>query len=313
MMVTSLHALIVEDSEPDTELLLDQLRRAGYDMIWERVETADVMSAALDRQPWDIVIADYTMPQFRGIDALLLLQEKGLDIPFIMLSGTIGEDIAVAAMKAGAHDYIMKSNTARLVPAIERELNEARIRREFRRAQERVQYLAYYDPLTDMPNRALFTDRLEQAVLLGQREKHCFTLMLMDLDRFKIVNDTLGHHAGDQALQQVAARLKTCLRDSDTVARMGGDEFSVLLPTTAHEDGAVVVAQKILTAIAKSFQIEDREFRIGISMGIALFPEHGDEVDALLRAADMAMYEAKRPRNDFRIYNPDAVSVSRSN
>jgi diguanylate cyclase (GGDEF)-like protein len=216
-------------------------------------------------------------------------------------------------MKAGAHDYIMKNNTARLVPAIARELNEAEIRREYRRAQERVQYLAYYDPLTDLPNRALFTDRLEQAVLLGQREKHCFTLMLMDLDRFKIVNDTLGHHAGDQALQQVAARIKTCLRESDTVARMGGDEFSVLLPTTTHEDGAVVVAQKILTAIAKSFQIEDREFRIGISMGIALFPEHGDEVDALLRAADMAMYEAKRPRNDFRIYNPDAVSVSRSN
>jgi diguanylate cyclase (GGDEF)-like protein len=252
------------------------------------------------------------MPQFRGIDALLLLQEKGLDIPFIMLSGTIGEDIAVAAMKAGAHDYIMKSNTARLVPAIERELNEARIRREFRRAQERVQYLAYYDPLTDMPNRALFTDRLEQAVLLGQREKHCFTLMLMDLDRFKIVNDTLGHHAGDQALQQVAARLKTCLRDSDTVARMGGDEFSVLLPTTAHEDGAVVVAQKILTAVAKPFQVEDRHFQIGISMGIALFPAHGDEADALMRAADMAMYEAKRPRNDFRVYNPDLAPGVRS-
>jgi len=230
-----------------------------------------------------------------------------------MLSGTIGEDIAVTAMKAGAHDYIMKNNTARLVPAIKRELREAEVRREFRRAQERVQYLAYYDPLTDLPNRALFTDRLEQAVLLGQREKHCFTLMLMDLDRFKIVNDTLGHHAGDQALQQVAARLKTCLRESDTVARMGGDEFSVLLPTTTHEDGAVVVAKKILTSIAMSFRIEDREFRIGISMGIALFPEHGNEVDALLRAADMAMYEAKRPRNDFRVYNPDAVSGSGSN
>jgi diguanylate cyclase (GGDEF)-like protein len=252
------------------------------------------------------------MPQFRGIDALGLLQDRDLDIPFIMLSGTVGEDIAVTVMKAGAHDYIMKNNTARLVPTIKRELNEAEIRREFRRAQERIQYLAYYDPLTDLPNRALFTDRLEQAVLLGNREKHCFTLMLMDLDRFKIVNDTLGHHAGDQALQQVAARLKTCLRDSDTVARMGGDEFSVLLPTTAHEDGAVVVAKKILASIATSFQIEDREFKIGISMGVALFPEHGDEVDALLRAADMAMYEAKRPRNDFRVYNPDLALGVRS-
>lgn len=306
-MTTPLRVLIVEDSEADTELLLDQLRRAGYDPAWERVETAEAMSSALDRQEWDIVIADYTMPQFKGIEALGLLQERDLDIPFIMLSGTIGEDVAVAAMKAGAHDYIMKNNTARLVPAIERELNEAKIRREFRRAQERIQYLAYYDPLTDLPNRALFTDRLEQAVLLGHRDKHCFALMLMDLDRFKIINDTLGHHAGDRALQQVAARLKKCLRESDTVARMGGDEFSVLLPTTSHEDGAVVVAHKILEAIAKSFQIEDRRFQIGISLGIALFPEHGDEVDALMRAADIAMYEAKRPRNDFRVYHPDSA------
>ncbi len=311
-MATSLRILIVEDSEPDTELLLNHLQHAGYDTVWERVETAETMNVALDRQEWDIVIADYTMPQFRGIDALLRLQEKGFDIPFIMLSGTIGEDIAVAAMKAGAHDYIMKNNTARLVPAIERELKEAEVRREYRRAQERVQYLAYYDALTDIPNRALFTDRLEQAVLLGRREKHCFALMLMDLDRFKNVNDSLGHQAGDQALQQVAARLKTCLRESDTVARMGGDEFAILLPTASHQDGAVVVAHKILATIAKPFQIEDRPFQIGISVGISLFPEHGDESDILMRAADIAMYEAKHPRNDFRIYHPSADSRSGS-
>lgn len=307
-MASSLRVLIVEDSEPDTELLLDHLRRAGHDATWERVETAAAMSAALDHQEWDIVIADYTMPQFSGIDALLLLQEKGTDIPFIMLSGTIGEDIAVAAMKAGAHDYIMKNNTARLIPAIERELKEAKLRREYRRAQERVQYLAYYDPLTDLPNRALFTDRLDQAVLLGRREKHRFALMIMDLDRFKLINDTLGHHAGDEALQQVAARLKTCLRESDTVARLGGDEFAALLPTTLHQDGAVVVARKIMAAISKTFQIEDRHFQVGISLGIALYPEHGDESDILMRAADTAMYEAKKPRNDFRVYNPPADS-----
>ena len=307
-MASSLRVLIVEDSEPDTELLLDQLRRAGYDATWERVETAAAMSTTLDRQEWDIVIADYTMPRFRGIDALLLLQEKGPDIPFIMLSGTIGEDIAVATMKAGAHDYIMKSNTARLIPAIERELKEAELRREYRRAQERVQYLAYYDPLTNLPNRALFTDRLDQAVLLGRHEKHRFALMVMDMERFKLINDTLGHHAGDEALQQAAARLKACLRESDTIARLGGDEFAALRPTTLHQDGAVVVARKIMAAISKTFQIEDRHFQIGISLGIALYPEHGDESDILMRAADAAMYEAKKPRNDFRVYNPPADS-----
>src|SRR4028119_1199705 len=133
-----LRVLIVEDSEDDAELLLYELERHGYDPISERVDTPVAMNAALDKQLWDIVIADYTMPSFSAPDALKLLKERGLDLPFIIVSGTIGEDIAVAAMKAGAHDYLMKGKLARLVPAVDRELREASDRRLRREAEQAV-------------------------------------------------------------------------------------------------------------------------------------------------------------------------------
>jgi PAS domain S-box-containing protein len=132
----SLRVLIVEDSEYDVILLLLELRKKGYEPDFERVDTRESMRAALQRQEWDIVISDHVMPRFSGFEALTVLKESGLDLPFIIVSGNIGEDIAVAAMKAGAHDYILKDNLMRLVPAIERELGEAEVRRERRREEE---------------------------------------------------------------------------------------------------------------------------------------------------------------------------------
>lgn len=136
-MISHLRVLIVEDSEDDTFLVLRELRRGGYTLDYVRVDTPDAMHAALDRQPWDIVIADYNMPAFSAPEALKLLQSRKLDLPFIIVSGTIGEDIAVAAMKAGAHDYIIKGNLTRLVPAVERELREA-VERHKRHSAERA-------------------------------------------------------------------------------------------------------------------------------------------------------------------------------
>jgi signal transduction histidine kinase/FixJ family two-component response regulator len=130
-----LRLLVVEDSERDAALLVRELKRAGYALEWERVETAPAMQAALARGAWDLVIADYTLPQFSALAALRVLQESGCDLPFMIVSGTIGEDSAVAAMKAGAHDYIMKGHLARLIPAIDRELREAEVRRERARAE----------------------------------------------------------------------------------------------------------------------------------------------------------------------------------
>jgi signal transduction histidine kinase len=130
-----LRALLVEDSEADAALVLAELKRAGYEIVAERVYTAPALQAALARQEWDLVIADYSMPSFTGLEALDIVRTSGLDLPFIVVSGTIGEDVAVAAMKAGAHDYLIKDRLARLSPAVERELREAAERRERRRAE----------------------------------------------------------------------------------------------------------------------------------------------------------------------------------
>lgn len=160
-------------------------------------------------------------------------------------------------------------------------------------AEERVQHTAEFDLLTDLPNRRLFFDRLGQAMAIGRRDGSSGVLMFLDLDHFKEVNDQLGHGAGDTVLIGVATRLREQVRQSDTVARLGGDEFTVILPSLHDRHDAVRVANNILAAIGKPFDIGGKPVRIGITIGIALFPQHGDTVEQVLKAADDAMYRAK--------------------
>ncbi len=148
-MIRLLHVLIVEDSDNDLKLLLEELRRRGYEAVHERVQNAAELTAALNRHAWDVVLSDYVLPQFSGPDALKLLREKGLDIPFIVISGTYGEEAAVDMMKAGANDYIVKTNLSRLVPAIERELEVAQTRRARAHAESAMQFLAAIVESTD--------------------------------------------------------------------------------------------------------------------------------------------------------------------
>ena len=168
-----------------------------------------------------------------------------------------------------------------------------------------LQMQATFDSLTQLPNRVLFDERLRQAILTGRREKWAFALMAMDLDRFKEINDTLGHHAGDQVLQHVAACVRACLRESDTVARMGGDEFAILLATARDPDGAAIVANKILQALSEPFEAAGRSLEIGASLGVAVFPQHGEDPASLLRNADAAMYAAKQSHGGYRVYSED--------
>jgi diguanylate cyclase (GGDEF)-like protein len=165
-----------------------------------------------------------------------------------------------------------------------------------------IKYQALHDGLTDLPNRTLFSDRLHQAILSATREERSLALIIMDLDHFKEINDTLGHHSGDMILQQVANRIRAVLRESDTVARLGGDEFALLLPS-ADLDDATHIAKKLLAALDRPFELEAQSFRVGASLGIGMFPEHGRDGTALMKRADMAMYEAKRDKTGFAVYD----------
>ncbi len=302
--MTPLRLLQVEDTEDDAALVNAALARSGYHVFARRVETASDLRRELEGSDWDLVIADYTMPGFSGTKALAIVRELQPDLPFIFVSGTIGEDTAVAAMRTGAHDYIMKDNLARLAPAVDRELREASVRRERHLANQRVTYLAYHDSLTDLPNRALFQDRLQQAILRSHRDERGLTLLLIDLDGFKEVNDALGHAAGDQVLQEVALRLRGALRASDTVARLGGDEFAVLLPAT-DVNRAELAARKVLHDLEHPFVADGRPLMISASIGVAGVPWHAASGEELLRKADSAMYIAKNDRTGYAIYNND--------
>jgi len=166
-----------------------------------------------------------------------------------------------------------------------------------------LENMAFTDALTGMPNRVLFYDRLEQITLTASRYKAQFSLMMMDLNRFKNINDTLGHHIGDRLLKTVGERLQTILRESDTVARLGGDEFAALLPAIDHDEGATIVAEKIVNALNKPITVEGHSLSIGISIGLVRCPRDGDIATLLMQHADVAMYHAKREGLGYVFYD----------
>ena len=175
---------------------------------------------------------------------------------------------------------------------------------EIKRLQDQMNNLAHHDQLTGLPNRTLFYDRLKNAQALARRRKSGFALFYLDLDGFKAVNDTFGHERGDLLLTAVAKRLAACLRESDTVARIGGDEFSVLLPDLQGREAAAGIAGSIIEALAQPFQCGDAACRIGVSIGISFYPQDGEDSNQLLSRADKAMYRVKNGgRNNFGFWD----------
>ena len=183
-----------------------------------------------------------------------------------------------------------------------------------KRASEYIEHIAHHDGLTGLPNRALMQDRLHNAILRGKRQRDCLAVLVLDLDRFKRINDTLGHLAGDQLLKTVAARLVEAVRESDTVCRMGGDEFVVLLPDIQVVADAELVCKKILDLVSKPIVVGANKLVVTPSIGFSLFPDHGDTTEELLKHADMAMYHAKHcGRSGFKAFHPDLASGNLEN
>jgi diguanylate cyclase (GGDEF)-like protein len=174
---------------------------------------------------------------------------------------------------------------------------------ERKMAEERFHYLAHYDSLTGLANRTLFFDRLHQAMRMAKRGGHLLALLFLDLDGFKFINDTYGHDAGDVVLKETAKRLLENVRESDTVARMGGDEFTVILPSIENKKGAAIVAQKIIRAISEPYAIFNEQCAMSASIGISIYYGGEEDTDTLIKKADIAMYRAKQSgKNCFAFY-----------
>ncbi len=420
-----IQVLFIEDSEIDVELALRSLEQGGFDVSWECVQAEEELKRALSSHRPQAILSDFSMPGFDGMEALRLAKEMAPGVPFIFVSGTIGEERAIEAIRLGATDYVLKDNMRRLGTSLRRALSEAserervrvseeerarlvqvleatsdyvgiseptgkiiymnaagrkltgapesgdvgkstidvhpqwaseRVEGEGRRAaerdglwhgesallgadgteipvsqvitahkgpngtirffstiardirdrkayEERLQYFANYDPLTGLPNRSLLGDRALQGIAHAKRAGRPTALLVMNLDRFKLVNESCSHGAGDTLLRMVADRLRGAVREGDTVARLGADAFAVLATDLARPDDVSAVARKIREAMHAPFWLEARDLHVTVSIGASIYPRDGEEFDILLRNADAAMHRVKAEgRNGFQFY-----------
>ena len=441
-MNTPLRLLIVEDNDDDAQLILVRLRRAGYELDYLRVESAEQLRRALQEGDWQVVVSDYALPGFGGLEALRMLRKHDPEIPFILVSGTVGEEIAVEAMRSGASYSIMKDNLTRLVPSIERELREARERDDRRRAAQalyqereralvtlhsigdgvistdaggRVDYMnpvaekvtgwsygeaqgyplsevlplldettrhpiespamvslrsgrvvalneqcvlvnrngqefhiedsaapiydrdnsiigavlvfhdvtrerrmarqmvwqATHDSLTGLPNRNEFADRLAGllASMAGSEERE-HALLYLDLDQFKVINDTCGHAAGDELLKQLSRLLRREMPANASLARLGGDEFGVLMEDTSPAKAREIANRMLRSISAFTFRWEDRRFDVGASVGLVPIQRDTPNASFVLSAADVACYVAKEAgRNRVHLYTESDIDL----
>ncbi|HEX5549471.1 MAG TPA: GGDEF domain-containing response regulator [Nitrospira sp.] len=292
-MSTSLNLLLLEDSPADAELMIEVLRESGFDPIFRRVESKDAYLRELD-QPPDFILSDYSMPQFTARDALRLMKERGLDLPFIIVSGCIGEEMAVECMKAGAADYLLKDRLGRLGHAVTQALERKQLIEEKRQAEQRLFLETFHDSLTGLPNRALFMDRLERVFLQSRRQPgHMFALLHVNLDGFKMVHSGLGPSPADRLLIEVSQRILRRVRSADTVARMEGDAFTLLIDNCKAVGNATRVADRIQQEFATSFVAEEGEIFLTPCIGIACSHAGYESGEHLLRDATAAMLQAK--------------------
>ncbi|MBI4986231.1 MAG: diguanylate cyclase [Rhodocyclales bacterium] len=246
-------------------------------------------------------VTGYTAQEVRGRTPRVLKSEQQNEYFYrrmwtLILAGTTWRGEIINRRKDGSlfHDLMTISPVKDAAGTVVRFVAIHHDITQRKRAEEELAQLAHFDRLTGLPNRALFLDRIERVIAAARREQSGFSLLFLDLDGFKAVNDSHGHEAGDRVLRAVADRIRACVRESDTAARLGGDEFAVLLRTVAHREAAVIVAQKIIDSVAQAYAVAGGECRIGVSVGVALHPDDGVNAEALLHSADFAMYEAKR-------------------
>src|SRR6185295_3027301 len=407
MNLQEVRVLFIEDSEHDVELALRALKREGLKVVSCRVETESGLREALGSFHADLILSDFSMPNFDGMNALLIAQTLAPGVPFIFVSGTIGEERAIEAIRMGATDYVLKDNTRRLGSSVKRALADIEERAHARKGEEerarlveileatsdyvamtdpdgrviylnaawrrlagirpdevidkpliefhpaatqemirevalpatleaglwsgetsvlaadgapvpvsqvivghrdvsgklrfrstiardirdrrayeaRIQHLANYDAMTGLPNRSLLGDRALQAIAQAKRAGRTCGLIVLNIDRFKLLNESYGHAAGDSLLKLVAARISGLMREVDTVARVGADVFAVLAVDLARPDDILVTARKIRECVSEPFEIGGRKTHVTLSIGATTYPRDGEDFEVLLRNA----------------------------
>ncbi|MEO5340407.1 MAG: diguanylate cyclase [Magnetococcus sp. MYC-9] len=290
--------LVADDDECMLAVLARFLKKNGYEVLKTR-DGQGAIHLFAQASP-DMILLDVSMPVMDGFSACDIIRKLpgGARVPIVMMTGLSDDQSVDQAFAAGADDYVTKP----IHWAVLRQ--RIRLLMERRKAEATIRHQATFDGLTDLPNRNLFMDRLERAISLARRNRENIAVLFIDLDHFKEVNDTLGHAAGDELLLQVANRLKECVRHSDTVARMGGDEFTMILSSVTLPLDPEMVACKVLSSLSQPFDLHGHAATISGSVGITLFPQDCTTLDALLKHADHAMYMAKRAgKNCFRFFH----------
>jgi diguanylate cyclase (GGDEF)-like protein len=293
--------LLIEDNPGDArliELMLSEDPDTPF-----RLSCVDRLSRGLEflsSQKPGIVLLDLSLPDSHGLETFDKVFAHSPAVPIIVLTGNDDQMLALSAVKTGAQDYLVKGKLDRelLVRAMHYSI-------ERKRYQEQLEHQANYDALTGLPNRNLLHDRLKQAVF-AQRQQRSIAVVFIDLDHFKFINDSLGHSAGDRLLRQMADRLREAVRDGDTVSRLGGDEFILVLNDQHTEDIVFRAMQRIIAKVSEPVVLEGQELTVTCSAGISLYPQDGPDVDTLLKNADAAMYRAKdHGRNNFQFYTAE--------
>ena len=294
--------LIVDDQDANVQLLEHMLREAGYRCVTSTMDPHAVCALHRDNR-YDLILLDLQMPGMDGFQVMAGLKDIAEDdyLPILVITAQPGHKLR--ALQAGAKDFISKPFD--LVEARTRIHNMLEVRLLYRQLEQYSRALesqALHDALTGLPNRRLLMDRLSLAIAHARRNTSSMAVLFLDLDGFKQINDTLGHDAGDALLSMVADRLVAAVREEDTVARMGGDEFVIGLWELSHADDVATLVSKVILAVSQPYRIQGHDVRITASVGVGIYPLHGEAVETLMKSADLALYEAKRAgKNNYRI------------
>ena len=308
--------ILIIDDDDQIRGLLRELLKDEYECV--DVASAEEALAVLDSLDFDLVISDIQMPGISGLDLVPRILERTPDTVVVMISGQQSIESAIEALRVGAFDYITKPLDLRHVgAAVRRALAHQQLLAEKRQYENNleelvakrtaeIEHLAFYDRLTDLPNRTLFSDRCAQALASAHRSKRLVGVILIALDRFKKVSDTLGHAAGDIVLSEAAARLRTCVSEADTVARFDGEEFALLLSQINEAGELSDVAVSLHDAFKEPFRLGEQVVYVTTSIGISLYPFNGEDSDTVLRNAGAALYRAKHQGgNNHQFYSAD--------